>query len=74
MEFINIINKTNMYSIDKTDYSQIKFNIESTRCVTCNLDGYSLILEDYSLFKSFLNFKSIYLLKIFNMYKNISKI
>lgn len=71
---MNIINNTNIYSIDKTDYSQISFTIETSKCSQCNIDGYTLILNDYNLFKSFLNFKSIYLLKIFNIFKNILKI
>lgn len=71
---IKLIRSIDIYSLNTIDYSQIKFNIETSNCTSCNVDGYTLILKDFSLFKSFLNFNSIYLIRIFNMFKNILRI
>lgn len=69
--FINLIENIDIYSINDTDYSKYEFHIETSECTSCNVDGYTVILNNYNIFKSFLNLKSIYLLKIFNMFKNI---
>lgn len=71
---IKNINEIDIYSLNTTDYSQIKFNIQKNNCTSCEVDGYTLILNDFNLFKSFLNFNSIYLIRIFNMFKNILRI
>lgn len=71
---IKNINDIDIYSLNTIDYSQIKFNIQKNNCTSCNVDGYTLILKDFNLFKSFLNFNSIYLIRIFNMFKNILRI
>lgn len=65
------LDSLNVFDTNNINYSKIEFNIKTNKCSECSVDGYMVILDNPELFDIFINLNSIYIDRIFNMYKNI---
>lgn len=65
------LDSLNVFETNNINYSKIEFDIKTTKCSECSVDGYMIILDNSELFDIFINLNSIYIDRIFNMYKNI---